>query len=365
MSEDRLRDLLRHAVPEAPRLDAAAIERRAATVQRKRRATVVGAAAVLVVAVGVWSIGGPGGIGDDGGPRDDFTAPSPTADSFLTPYDVARCPARLPEPGSGNRAVAGLDDIVAVRLCPEFDPRRHEGWTPSPDNLAALDDADALVHGVDSFVTHVRALPTGLPDHCGGEGDSYVGQAFALHRTDGTQVLLSATGCELVTIDGRTVDGGALLALYLEALDGQRDDLDYTRPFDDELTCVTSQRGGPVRPGREHLVAAVVCDVPPGAESLSKDVQPTPLSPEQLASLNKAWAHPGAPVIREGNEPHACLDLGEPPSFIIAATDRSDVVQLLDSPCGFLVWHGGELMTDASRGATLPVTLQDLGVVPR
>lgn len=356
MSEERLRDLLQQAVPAAPEIDADPIARRAAKERRHRLATLGGVAAVLVIATGVVTVSS---LTRDGDQRTPVTTPSPTQTAGLspTPYDVPRCPARLPDPGNANRVVTALDDVVAVRLCPDLDPRRHEGWTPSPGNLAELEDADALVHDVESFTAQLRDLPLGPAEYCGGER-GYIRDGLAFHRADGTEILLSARGCELVTIDGRNVDGGALRALYFEALDRQRESLDYTRPFDDQLRCDTAQRGVPVRPGREELVAAVVCDLPLGAESIPPDLEPRPLDAEQLASLNRAWARPGDPVIRDGNEPHECLDLGEPPSFIIAATDRSDVVQLIDSPCGFLVWHDIEM----HRSATIPVTLEKLGL---
>lgn len=360
MSEERLRDLLRQAVPEAPDIDAAAVERRAVTQRRHRSATLSGIAAVIVIATGMATVSS---LMRDDERRDEVTTPSPTptVDLSPTPYDVARCPARLPDPGTANRVVTGLDDVVAVRLCPEFDPwrggRPNYAWQATPDNLAELDDADALVHDVDGFTAQLRALPLGLPDYCDGGEHHYIRNGFAFHRADGTAILLSARGCELVTIDGRNVDGGALRALYFEALDRQREALDYTRPFDDQLRCDTAQRGVPVRPGREELVAAVVCDLPPGAESIGPGLEPKPLNADQLAELNRAWARPGDPVIRDGNEPHGCLDLAEAPSFILAATDRSDVVQLIDSPCGFQVWHDIEM----HRSATIPVTLRKLG----
>lgn len=361
MSEEHLRALLRRAVPDAPAIDTTGIGTRAARERRRRLATVGGVAAVLVVTAGGLAISG---LPRDSDRRDVVTTPRPTPSDELapTPYDVKRCPAWLPDPDNANRVVTGLDDVVAVRMCPDFDPRRHPGWSPSPENLAELDDADALVHDVNSFTARVRDLPLGLPDYCR-DGGIYIDEGFAFHRADGTEVLLSAAGCQLVTIEGRNVDGGALRELYLTALNRQRSKLEYSRPFDDELRCTAAERGGPVRPGREELVAAVLCDLPPGAESIAPGLKPMRLDADQLAALNRAWNQPGKAVIREGDGPHECLDgLAEPPSFILAATDRSDVVQLIDSPCGFLVWHGTLLLPAGDGGATIPITLEQLGL---
>lgn len=360
MSEERLRDLLRHAVPEAPELDPAAIGRRAARERRNRVSVAVGGAAVLAIVAGTLGVAGL--TGDDGrrpSPSDIASQPTPSnkQDGPRSPYDVPPCPAQLPEGGTANRAVTDLDDVVAVRLCPDLNPRGNE-VLPSSEQIAELDDADALVRDPAGFAADLRRLPTGLPDYCTGDGDSYVRWSFAFDRGDGTRVLVAAEGCQLVTVERRRVDSEAIRQLYLAALDQQRDRLEYSRPFDDELACTSAERGGPILPGRERLVAAVACDLPPGAESIPMDLKPVQLDSAQLAELNDAWAQPGDPIVRGASGEHECLDLQEPPSFILAATNRSDVVQLIDSPCGFLVWHGWE----NHQGATIPTTLGGLGV---
>ena len=366
MSEQRLRDLLRQAVPEAPKLDPAVIGRRAERERRSRSAALAGAAAVLVVA-GTLAVAGLSG---DDGPRprpgDVATQPSstdgpdrtPDGSGGESPYDVEPCPARLPDLDGADRSVTGLDDVVAVRQCPDLNPRGDPSWAPTLDQLAQLEDADALVHDLDAFVAALRGLPRGLAEYCATDEGPYVGQSLAFYRADGSRLLMAAPPCELVTIEGRRVDGGSLRAVYFDALDRQRDELTYSRPFDDELACDTEERGGPVRPGREVIVAAVLCDLPPGVESLPVNLEPIPLDPAQLAELDRAWARPGDPIVRGPSGEHECLDLEEPPSFIQAVTDRSDIVQLIDSPCGFLVWHGGEV----SNGATFPTTVAELGL---
>lgn len=357
MSEQRLRDLLRQAVPQAPDLDPAAIERRAVR-ERRNRASV---AAVLTIVVGTLAFAGI--AGDDGArPSASDVATRPSAsdkpDGPLSPYDPAPCPARLPGAETANHTVTDLNTVVAVRLCPDLNPRRGVAWQPTTDQLAQIEDADALVRDLADFADDLRRLPLGPPGYCATDKGPYIGQSFAFYRPDGTRVLVAAPGCELVTVEGRRVDSEAARQLYLAALDRQRDRLAYARPFDDELACTSQERGGPIRPGRERLVAAVACDLPPGAESIPVDLEPIQLDAAQLAELDDAWARPGDPIIRGASGKHECIDLEDPPSYILAATDRSDVVHLVDSPCGFLVWHGGE----NHQGATIPTTLGELGV---
>jgi hypothetical protein len=182
---------------------------------------------------------------------------------------------------------------------------------------------------------------------------------LVFRRLDGSRALVAAGGCQPVRVEERVVDGEALTRLYVASLDRQRTRHAYTRAFDDELTCSSAPRGGPVRPGREQIVWAIACDLPPGAESIPPDLEPTVLDAGQLAALQRAWMRPGDPVVRDSTGVHPCVDdLPEPPSYLLAVTDHSDVLQLIDSPCGFLVWHG----TDRSEGATLAADLRQLGL---
>lgn len=361
MSEQRLRDLLQQAVPDAPELDPAAIGRRAVRERRNRVSVAAEAAAVLAIVAGTLAFAGL--PGDDGGrppPGDVASQPAPSEkpDGQLSPYDVPPCPAQLPEGPPANHVVTDLDGVVAVRLCPDLNPRGDE-VLPSSEQLAELEDADALVRDLADFRDRLRDLATGLPEDCTtADESSYERYSFAFYRVDGTRALVAAQGCDLVTVEGRRIDSEAIRQLYLAALDRQRDRFEYSRPFDDELACASGQRGGPILPGRERLVAAVVCDMPPGAESIPMDLKPVQLDAAQLAELNRSWAQPGDPIIRGASGEHECLDLKEPPSFVLAATDHSDVVQMIDSPCGFLVWHGWE----NHPGATFPTTLEALGI---
>lgn len=362
MSEHELADLLRRAVPEAPDLDTAAIRRRARR-QQRGRAAVAGAASVLVV-VAVVGVGGallraddPARPGRDvaSGP----TTPGTTTPGTLSPYDVT-CGDALHRDETRDR-VARLDDVVAVRLCLDFDPRRPGLQPPaSPDQAAEEEDADALVHGVPRFLAAIRSLPDARPEYCTTSRGPWIQQALVFRRSDGTQTAVAAGGCERVLVEGRAVeDGEALVRLYLASVDRQRERHAYTRAFDDELTCSSAPRGGPVRAGRERLVLAIACDPPPGAESVSPRLQPRTLDAAQLAELGRAWARPGRPIIRDASGEHPCVDnLPEPPTFLMVATDRSDVLQLIASPCGFLVWHG----SDRRAGATIPLDLERLGM---
>lgn len=367
MSEQLLRDLLRRAVPEAPDLDPAAIGRRAARQRRNRRSWLGASASVGAIVMGTLAYAGlDGDVGTPQEPRvtpsqqlsPPVTQPTPSdkQDEPLAPDDVPPCPAQLPEGPTANHTVTDLAGVVAVRVCPDLNPRGRE-VLPSVELLAELEDADALVDNLADFVADLRSLPPGLPDYCSDDQDAYVGWSFAFDRRDGTRELVATQGCHLVTVEGRRVDSEVIRRLYLTALDRQRDELTYSRVFDDKLTCTSNVRGGPIQPGRERLVAAVACDIPDGAESIPMDLKPIQLDPAQLAELNRAWADPGDRIVRGPSGEHECLDLPEPPTFILAATNRSDVVQLFDSPCGFLVWHGWE----PHPGATLPTTMKALG----
>ena len=364
MSEDSLRDLLHRVVPEAPAPDPARIVQRAGDTTRNRSAMLVGAAVILWT-IGIGAVAVAGLFGDDRErprPGEVATSPSeaPEPGSPPSPYDVESCPAVRPDTAKASRLVTDLDGVVAVRLCPDLNPRGEPFWSPTPEQLAELEDADALVLGLDAFATAVRRSPSALPEYCDTDQGPWISQSLLFFRADGTRMHMPAGGCELATIEGRTVHGGALGDLYLEALDRQREAADYTKPFDDKLSCISSERGGPVKPGRERLVAAVSCDLRAGAESLPEDIESTTqLSTTQLEALNQAWTHPGDPIVRGASGEHECVDrIEDPPSFIVTATDRSDVIRLIDSPCGFLVWHGSE----RHPGATFPTTVSKLGL---
>lgn len=361
MSEQSLRELLKRAVPEAPDLDAAAIERRAARERRNRASVAAGAAAVLAIVAGSLTVATLT-RDKDGRPSPSEIAAEPATsqvqDTSAAPYNPAPCPARLPDPSNSNRVIPDLTGVVAIRLCPDLNPQGSTAWQPTADQVAQLLDADALVSDLREFAGDLRQLPSGLPDYCADGGDAYVRFSFAFYRPDGTRLLVGAAGCELVTVDGRQVDSEAVRQVYLAALDRQRDDLDYSLPFDDDLTCTSEERGGPILPGRERLVVAIACDILPGAESIPMDLKPIELDAAALAELERSWGMPGDPIVRGPSGVDECVDLPEPPSYILAATDRSDVVRLIDSPCGFLVWHGWE----DSEGATFPTTLAALGV---
>lgn len=360
MTEQQLRELLHRAVPDAPDIDSALVKSRARKSSLSKGWAVACAAAVLVVAAGPAAVRGLSGSTPPASPPAELaTEPTPTvkADRPPSPYDAPTCPPHLPDAAAAVTTLTDLSGIVAVRLCPDLNPRS-QGGQPSAEQLAQLEDADALVFDLDDFTASVRAIPSGLPDYCAKQKGPYIRQTLLFVRADGTRALLTAPGCELLTIEGRRVDVGAVWNLYGPAMERQRDTLTYTRPFDDELTCTTSERGDNVRPGRERLVAAIACDFPPGAESIPDDLQPVQLDASQLAGLAAAWSRPGQPLTRGPNGEHTCLDVEEPASFIIAATDRSDVVRLNDTPCGFLVWHG----SPNHRGATLPTTLSRLQI---
>ncbi len=118
MSEERLKDLLQRAVPEAPEIRADGVAERAAAV-RRRQVVAGGAALAVIASVVVGGLALRGRATDDAKVANDV----PTTNSGSTaPYDVPVCPVRLPDLEDANRRIPDLGDVVAVRLCPDFFP---------------------------------------------------------------------------------------------------------------------------------------------------------------------------------------------------------------------------------------------------
>lgn len=345
MSEQRLRDLLERAVPEAPEIKADVVPARAAAVQRRQ--VVAGGVAVAVVAAGVVGGVSLGGDGEDEVANNIATAPS----GSTAPYDVPVCPARLPDVGKAPTVVPDLSQVVAIRSCPDLvgpDLGRSPAAPPRPDEVALLADHDALVIGLDEFVAAVAALPEGIPDLCATASILQSRNSLMLVRADGSTSLLWTPTCGTVKVAGRSVEGSAVEAAFRESLDQQRDELDYTRPFAG-VPCETSAgEGGPARPARETLVSACY----------SGKGDPVTLDDVQLAALRAAWADP-KPVTEQLNEhtENDCTEGGDG-TAIFAGTDRSDVVRMYWSPCGYLVWDSWE----PGGSLAIPITLEELGL---
>src|SRR5205085_1912868 len=146
-----------------------------------------------------------------------------------------------------------------------------------------------------------------------------LGSVMFVHA-DGTTEFVITSFCGVVSTPEGPIDGGDLHTAFLTALDQQRDERDYTRPFRGDLTCDTSAFAAPPRPGRERLVAAIACD--PADELVAT------LDEEQLAALEAAWDDP-QPITLD-----RCLNTDDAPAYLKIVTDHSDVVSLFRSQCG-------------------------------
>uniref|UniRef100_UPI00160180D5 hypothetical protein n=1 Tax=Nocardioides stalactiti TaxID=2755356 RepID=UPI00160180D5 len=253
--------------------------------------------------------------------------------------------------GPGNTEAGNIADVVAVRACPDL--LGYTGSDPGsvdPAQVALLADHDALVVGLQQFRDAVAALPLGIPEMCATIDILYSRDSLMLVRADGSTTLLWAAPCTTVTVDGRDVEGAAVTSAFQDSLDRQRDDLDYTRPYDGSPRCDTRVTGGPARPGREQLVAATYC----GPDEMAG----VPLTDDQLAILRDAWDNPDplGDDLEETGE-NDCLEGGDG-GYLRVATDRSDVVWLFTNPCGYLRWDSWR----PGEGAAIPTTFEELGI---
>ena len=323
-----------------PEVRADGVPVRAAAVRRRRVVAAGAALAVASVVVGGLAVRGSGG--------EEKVANDVPADT-TAPYDVPACPARLPDTEEANRVVPDLEDVVAIRRCPDL-----LGWggraAPHPADVALLDDQDALVHDLDGFREAVAAIPTGTPEICLSASVINDRRSLMLIRADGTSTLVWTPSCQTIRVAGRKVEGSALSRAFIEALSRQRDELDYSRPFQGELRCDSQFASTPAVPGREHLVAAIFCS--------AEDDHATPLDSSQLADLRTAWGDPQVPVERLDAGNKACVEGEDASTYILASTDRSDVERLYPSPCGYLKWTAW----GPGQRAAIPITLEELGL---
>lgn len=344
---DQLRSLLEQAVPDdAPALDPRAVADAARRSRRRSRAAVAGVAALAVLG-GTATVAALGRGGDENG--------RVANDGSSAPYDAPACPAALPELTDARTSVDGLEGLTSVRSCPDLALPGLAAGTPSAsEQEAVLAGMDALVEDLPGFADRVAATEPFDPARCATISVVNTRASLQLTFADGRQVLLPTPSCSPVTVAGHQVDGGHLGDAFLAALDEQRDELAYRRPFSGPPTCEGEPgRSGPVRPGREALVVAVHC-TPDGDGHML-------LTATQLTDLNAAWADAtDVPADPDATEESTCTAPEQPPSYVVAGTDRSDVVRLADTGCGFLVWDGWR----AGDSKAIPTTLARLGLTP-
>ncbi|KRA31431.1 MULTISPECIES: hypothetical protein [unclassified Nocardioides] len=344
--ETRLRSLLQAAVPDdASTLDPQTVSTAARSARHRSRLIGLGAAAATVAVIGtvaVVSTQGPdrGRAADDSG--------------TTAPYDAPACPATLPELNDANQTTGNLDGLTSVRLCPDLG-RAMASPMSAADQRSVLAGMDALVEDLEGLRAALAASPEPDPGRCA--TISVLNSRQSLLFTMGNHSTIVPTIlCGTIQVEGNAVDGGDLARAFLSALDRQRDELDYHRDYTGPLGCDQVDTSSPARPGREHLVAAVIC--PPRTDDGSAR-EATRLDDDQLAALEAAWQNPGdvAEDLNDFGE-NTCTELEDPSSTLLAATDHGDVVRLTESPCGFLYWSSWEL----GEGKALPTTLKDLGL---
>lgn len=342
---DQLRSLLERAVPDdAPSLDPGAV---ADAARRSRhRSRVVAAGVAVLAALG----GGAAFAALDRGGEDGHVA-----DGSPAPYDAPACPATLPELADARTTLDSLEGLTSVRMCPDLAPPGLAVDAPTAsEQEAVLAGMDALVHDLPGFADRVAAAEAFEPERCAAISVVNTRQSLQLTFADGRQVLLPTPTCSQITVAGHQVDGSQLGDAFLAALDHQRDELAYRRPLSGPPSCENGLgASGPVRPGREGLVVAVHCAPDGDRRAL--------LTAAQLSDLNAAWADAtDVPADPEATEESTCTAPEQAPSYVVAGTDRGDVVRLADTGCGFLVWDGWR----PGGSKAVPTTLARLGLTP-
>jgi len=324
MSDDDLREALRlMSEPGTPPPGAgdrihAGVRRR-----RQRRATLGVSVAAATVLAGVAI---PLLVDLDHPARDDSTP-------ITAPYEAEPCPEQLPDLVDANHRLPDLDQVVAVQICTDA-----RDFTSTQDPPRALDLAwpatEALVTGLDQLASAVEALPAVKGDRCATIDVISSRTSLTFDLADGSRVLVPTFMCADLVAGGRKVSAADVANAFLDGLDRQRDEFDYGRTVDIAPTCDTVGHTGPVQPGRERLVAAVLCS-PRGKGS------GVALDPQQVELLQERWERAGPPTDEHDNGTEdPCLDLEQAPSTVRVVTDRGDLVGMFESPCGYLVLDG-------------------------
>lgn len=351
MSEEQLREALRAlSLPVPPPMGAR--EALVASVARHRRRRVItfsAAAACAVVASGIAVVSGM----DSSGPNTAAVKPDERPVT-AAPYNAPDC-SDVPQQ-SDTAAYAGfplpdLSRVVSVRLCPDLDD--WAGMRVVPRSNEILPPPEALVFGVDELSTRVAGLSPSDTGRCATLDFRGLGPNLVLTFGDGSRTSFHVRGCLLgQRADGTYVDLGQVREVVLQLLDKQRSQYRYARSINTPLTCRTFGETGPVRPGREYLVAAASC--PHYVES--GETPATPLGTAGLTRLNQAFTQARPHKNTDPSQEDSCVDTDDETAHLVARTNLGDVVTLLDSPCGWLSldsWRPGE-------GWEVPATMADL-----
>lgn len=256
------------------------------------------------------------------------------------PYDAPPCPEKSQQVEATD--LTGTGGVHAIRLC----------VVPFTSGIEppTIQGPEALVVDLDEFLASLKDLPAYGDERCAAA--DYFGQDSLMLFLDGRSVRLPASWCQATTVAGRQVDGGDIRQAFLDALDRQRDTLRYESGDMSAPDCtVVGGVPGPARPGRERLVAAVLCP-----DYNDKTTKPRQLAPEELERLDKAWAKAVEAEWKPDEDTDDCLDLDDEHAHVLARTNRGDVLALRPSPCGFL-------FTDRDPGGhwRIPIAVEDLG----
>ncbi len=298
LNEGQLRDALARVVPDAPEsvADPAPVIR-SARVRRRAQVALAGGAVAVVAVAGV--IGGRALVRDDLGPQM-ANEPSTSADI----YTEAPCPEVLP----ANGPLPDLSEVTAVRYC-------EAGFNGFP---APRGPMEALISGMGDLAADVGEIPAADPGRCAAVDVIPSDSRLAFLLSDGSLAFVPATLCQDVETRGPAIDGADLTQAFLTALDAQRDDVDDLAPFVPTVGCDDQSSVAPVRPGREHLVSALLCGSDPAVE----------VRGSELELLDEAWSTARSEPQQPCNEPGDF-------SSIVAVTDRGDVVRMDVVPCGY------------------------------
>ncbi len=219
---ERLRAALARVAPGDPGADARAARVTArARRQRARRGTagviaVAAGAAVLVIAPQVFTSMRTENVGT----TPSAGQPTSTNEQAFNPFATTPCPATPYDLGTAAADQQTTDEIrgdaQAVRLCAAtVDAGTAEPWLPPRDALELTLD--------DGFLRSVRRLAEADPDRCAAIRAAPDPYTIVVSYADGSvETVAVTTQCSDVTVDGRRIASGDVLAAFQDALGQQR-----------------------------------------------------------------------------------------------------------------------------------------------
>lgn len=267
---ERVRAALARVTPSDPGVSARAVKVMArARRQRARRGTagviaVAASAAVLVIAPQVFTSMRTDNVGTT--PR--AGQPTPTNEQAFNPFATTPCPATPYDLGTAAADQQTTDEIradaQAVRLCAAtVGGGTSEAWLPPRDGLELSPD--------DDFLTTVRQLAQADPDRCAAIRVMPDPYTFVVSYSGGSvETVAVTTQCSDVTVDGRRIASGDVLAAFQDALGQQRQSLQPALLNAPGVDCPGTGPRAPltrgVRPDRDTRFAGFVTCVGDGPD---------------------------------------------------------------------------------------------------